>query len=121
MACLALDVLLVAAGVAAIVRMVLNSVLRYRDSRIGHDRARFVMVVGGARRRTEVVPRTRLQHATASASPFQRRLCIATFATRTAAMGDLLLRDVSTADVEALLAWVRPRGNDGAAIQCMNE
>lgn len=51
MACLALDVLLVAAGVAAVVRMVLNSVLRYRDSRIGHDRARFVMVVGGARRR----------------------------------------------------------------------
>lgn len=115
MACLALDVLLVAAGVAAVVRMVLNSVLRYRDSRIGHDCARFVMVVGGVRRRTEVVPRTRLQHATASASPFQRRLRIATFVTRTAAMGDLLLRDVSAADTEALLAWVRPRGSVSAA------
>lgn len=112
---LAIGVLLVVMGVAVVARMILSAVLRYRDSRIGHDRTRFVMVVGGVKRRTEVVLRARLQHATASASPFQRRVQVATFMTRTAATGDLVLRDVSAADADALLAWIRPRRGAGAA------
>lgn len=112
---LAIGVLLVVMGVAVVARMILSAVLRYRDSRIGHDRTRFVMVVGGVKRRTEVVLRARLQHATASASPFQRRVQVATFMTRTAATGDLALRDVSAADADALLAWIRPRRGAGAA------
>lgn len=112
---LAIGALLVVMGVAVVARMILSAVLRYRDSRIGHDRTRFVMVVGGVKRRTEVVLRARLQHATASASPFQRRVQVATFMTRTAATGDLVLRDVSAADADALLAWIRPRRGAGAA------
>lgn len=112
---LAIGALLVVMGVAVVARMILSAVLRYRDSRIGHDRTRFVMVVGGVKRRTEVVLRARLQHATASASPFQRRVQVATFMTRTAAAGDLALRDVSAADADALLAWIRPRRGAGAA------
>lgn len=112
---LAVGALLVVMGVAVVARMMLSAVLRYRDSRIGHDRTRFVMVVGGVKRRTEVVLRARLQHATASASPFQRRVQVATFMTRTAATGDLALRDVSAADADALLAWIRPRRGAGAA------
>lgn len=112
---LTIGALLVVMGVAVVARMILSSVLRYRDSRIGHDRTRLVMVVGGVKRRTEVVLRARLQHATASASPFQRRVQVATFMTRTAAAGDLVLRDVSAADADALLAWIRPRRGVGAA------
>lgn len=112
---LAIGALLVVMGVAVVARMILSAVLRYRDSRIGHDRTRFVMVVGGVKRRTEVVLRARLQHATASASPFQQRVQVATFMTRTAAAGDLALRDVSAADADALLAWIRPRRGAGAA------
>lgn len=112
---LAIGALLVVMGVAVVARMILSAVLRYRDSRIGHDRTRFVMVVGGVKRRTEVVLRARLQHATASASPFQRRVQVATFMTRTAATGDLVLRDVSAADADALLVWIRPRRGVGAA------
>ena len=112
---LAVGALLVVMGVAVAARMILSAVLRYRDSRIGHDRTRLVMVVGGVKRRTEVVLRARLQHATASASPFQRRVQVATFMTRTAATGDLALRDVSAADADALLAWIRPRRGAGAA------
>lgn len=112
---LAIGALLVVMGVAVVARMILSAVLRYRDSRIGHDRTRFVMVVGGVKRRTEVVLRARLQHATASASPFQRRVQVATFMTRTAATGDLALSDVSAADADALLAWIRPRRGAGAA------
>ena len=112
---LAIGALLVVMGVAVAARMILSAVLRYRDSRIGHDRTRFVMVVGGVKRRTEVVLRARLQHATASASPFQQRVQVATFMTRTAAAGDLGLRDVSAADADALLAWIRPRRGAGAA------
>lgn len=112
---LAIGALLVVMGVAVAARMILSAVLRYRDSRIGHDRTRLVMVVGGVKRRTEVVLRARLQHATASASPFQRRVQVATFMTRTAATGDLALRDVSAADADALLAWIRPRRSAGAA------
>lgn len=112
---LVIGALLVVMGVAVVARMILSAVLRYRDSRIGHDRARLVMVVGGVKRRTEVVLRARLQHATASASPFQRRVQVATFMTRTAATGDLVLRDVSAADADALLAWIRPRRGAGAA------
>lgn len=111
---LAIGALLVVMGVAVVARMILSAVLRYRDSRIGHDRTRFVMVVGGVKRRTEVVLRARLQHATASASPFQRRVQVATFMTRTAATGDLALRDVSAADADALLVWIRPRRGAGA-------
>lgn len=112
---LAIGALLVVMGVAVAARMILSAVLRYRDSRIGHDRTRFVMVLGGVKRRTEVVLRARLQHATASASPFQQRVQVATFMTRTAATGDLALRDVSAADADALLAWIRPRRGAGAA------
>lgn len=112
---LTIGALLVVMGVAVVARMILSAVLRYRDSRIGHDRARLVMVVGGVKRRTEVVLRARLQHATASASPFQRRVQVATFMTRTAATGDLVLRDVSAADADALLAWIRPRRGAGGA------
>lgn len=112
---LAVGALLVVMGVAVVARMILSAVLRYRDSRIGHDRTRFVMVLGGVKRRTEVVLRARLQHATASASPFQRRVQVATFMTRTAAAGDLALRDVSATDADALLAWIRPRRGAGAA------
>lgn len=112
---LTIGALLVVMGVAVVARMILSAVLRYRDSRIGHDRARLVMVVGGVKRRTEVVLRARLQHATASASPFQRRVQVATFMTRTAAAGDLGLRDVSAADADALLAWICPRRGAGAA------
>ncbi len=112
---LAIGALLVVMGVAVAARMILSAVLRYRDSRIGHDRTRLVMVVGGVKRRTEVVLRARLQHATASASPFQQRVQVATFMTRTAATGDLALRDVSAADADALLAWIRPRRGAGAA------
>lgn len=112
---LTIGALLVVMGVAVVARMILSAVLRYRDSRIGHDRARLVMVVGGVKRRTEVVLRARLQHATYSASPFQRRVQVATFMTRTAATGDLVLRDVSAADADALLAWIRPRRGAGAA------
>lgn len=112
---LAIGALLVVMGVAVVARMMLSAVLRYRDSRIGHDRTRLVMVVGGVKRRTEVVLRARLQHATASASPFQRRVQVATFMTRTAATGDLALRDVSATDADALLAWIRPRRGAGAA------
>ena len=112
---LTIGALLVVMGVAVVARMILSAVLRYRDSRIGHDRARLVMVVGGVKRRTEVVLRARLQHATASASPFQRRVQVATFMTRTAATGDLVLRDVSAADADALLAWICPRRGAGAA------
>lgn len=112
---LAIGALLVVMGVAVAARMILSAVLRYRDSRIGHDRTRFVMVLGGVKRRTEVVLRARLQHATASASPFQQRVQVATFMTRTAAAGDLALRDVSAADADALLAWIRPRRGAGAA------
>lgn len=112
---LVIGALLVVMGVAVAARMILSAVLRYRDSRIGHDRTRLVMVVGGVKRRTEVVLRARLQHATASASPFQRRVQVATFMTRTAATGDLVLRDVSAADADALLAWIRPRRGAGAA------
>lgn len=112
---LVIGALLVVMGVAVAARMILSAVLRYRDSRIGHDRTRFVMVLGGVKRRTEVVLRARLQHATASVSPFQRRVRVATFMTRTAAAGDLALRDVSAADADALLAWIRPRRGAGAA------
>ncbi len=112
---LTIGALLVVMGVAVVARMILSAVLRYRDSRIGHDRARLVMVMGGVKRRTEVVLRARLQHATASASPFQRRVQVATFMTRTAATGDLVLRDVSAADADALLVWIRPRRGVGAA------
>ena len=112
---LTIGALLVVMGVAVVARMILSAVLRYRDSRIGHDRARLVMVVGGVKRRTEMVLRARLQHATASASPFQRMVQVATFMTRTAATGDLVLRDVSAADADALLAWIRPRRGAGAA------
>lgn len=112
---LVIGALLVVMGVAVVARMILSAVLRYRDSRIGHDRTRFVMVLGGVKRRTEVVLRARLQHATASASPFQQRVQVATFMTRTAAAGDLALRDVSAADADALLAWIRPRRGAGAA------
>lgn len=112
---LTIGALLVVMGVAVVARMILSAVLRYRDSRIGHDRARLVMVVGGVKRRTEVVLRARLQHATASASPFQRRVQVATFMTRTAAAGDLALRDVSAANADALLVWIRPRRGVGAA------
>ena len=112
---LAIGALLVVMGVAVVARMILSAVLRYRDSRIGHDRTRFVMVLGGVKRRTEVVLRARLQLATASASPFQQRVQVATFMTRTAATGDLALRDVSAADADALLAWIRPRRGAGAA------
>lgn len=112
---LVIGALLVVMGVAVAARMILSAVLRYRDSRIGHDRTRFVMVLGGVKRRTEVVLRARLQHATASASPFQQRVQVATFMTRTAATGDLALRDVSAADADALLAWIRPRRGAGAA------
>lgn len=111
---LAVGALLVVMGVAVAARMILSAVLRYRDSRIGHDRTRLVMVLGGVKRRTEVVLRARLQHATASASPFQQRVQVATFMTRTAATGDLALRDVSAADADALLAWIRPRRGAGA-------
>ncbi len=112
---LTIGALLVVMGVAVVARMILSAVLRYRDSRIGHDRTRLVMVVGGVKRRTEIVLRARLQHATASASPFQRMVQVATFMTRTAATGDLVLRDVSAADADALLAWIRPRRGAGAA------
>lgn len=54
---LAVGALLVVMGVAVVARMILSAVLRYRDSRIGHDRTRFVMVLGGVKRRTEVVLR----------------------------------------------------------------
>ena len=54
---LSIGALLVVMGVAVVARMILSAVLRYRDSRIGHDRARLVMVVGGVKRRTEVVLR----------------------------------------------------------------
>lgn len=111
---LAIGALLVVMGVAVAARMILSAVLRYRDSRIGHDRTRLVMVLGGVKRRTEVVLRARLQHATASASPFQRRVQVATFMTRTAATGELALRDVSATDADALLAWIRPRRGAGA-------
>lgn len=112
---LTIGALLVVMGVAVVARMILSAVLRYRDSRIGHDRTRLVMVVGGVKRRTEIVLRARLQHATASASPFQRMVQVTTFMTRTAATGDLVLRDVSAADADALLAWIRPRRGAGAA------
>ena len=49
---LAVGALLVVMGVAVVARMILSAVLRYRDSRIGHDRTRFVIVVGGVKRRT---------------------------------------------------------------------
>lgn len=54
---LAVGALLVVMGVAVVARMILSAVLRYRDSRIGHDRTRFVMVLGGVKRRIEVVLR----------------------------------------------------------------
>lgn len=113
----ALAVVFGVVGVAVALRMVVGAVLRYRDSRIGHDRTRLVMVVGGIKRWTEVVPRSRLQHVTASESPFQRRVRVATCVARTAAMGDLALRDVSVDDAEGILAWVRPRRSDGDASQ----
>lgn len=107
----ALRALLCVVGVAAVARMAVNAALRYRDSRIGHDRARLVVVAGGVKRQTQVAPRTRIQHATVSATPFQRRLHLGTFVARTAASGDLALRDLEAADADALLAWVRPRGS----------
>ena len=66
------------------------------------------MVVGGIKRWTEVVPRSRLQHVTASESPFQRRVRVATCVARTAALGDLVLRDVSVDDAEEILTWSSP-------------
>lgn len=111
----ALGLVLVAVWGTATARIAAGAVLRYRDSRIGHDRTRLMMIVGGVKRRIEVAPRSRLQHAVSSVTPFQRRLRLATFASRTAATGDLALRDISANDAEALLAWVRPRGSGAAA------
>lgn len=103
-----LDVLLAVVGATLGVRMALQAVLRYRGSRIGHDRRRLVLVSGGVLRRMQIVPRTRIQHVTVSTTPFQRRLKLATFATLTAASGDIALRDLAASDAEELLAWIRP-------------
>ena len=96
-------------GGAMSLRLVLGGVLRYRDSRIGHTRHELVCVAGGIKRICTIAPRSHLQHASLAANPFQRRAGVATLATRTAATGDMVMRDLSRTDAEELLAWLRPR------------
>lgn len=98
------------AWAACTARLVAGAVLRLRDSRAGHSGRHLALVRGGARRDVYVASRSHLQHATVSATPFQGRAGVATFRARTAAAGDLVLRDLARADADELLAWVRPRG-----------
>lgn len=107
-------VLGVLCGGVASMRLVLGGILRYRDSRIGHTAREFVCISGGVKRICTIVPRTHLQHASLAANPFQRRADVATFTTRTAATGEMAMRDLALTDAEELLCWLRPYRQDGA-------
>lgn len=87
--------------------MTVNAVLRFRDSRIGHDARRLAVVKGGILRVSTFVRRPHLQHAAVSSTPFQRRVGVATFRARTAASGDIALADITEADADELLDWYR--------------
>lgn len=101
------DALLIALAVVLTVRMTVNAVLRFRDSRIGHDARRLAVVKGGILRVSTFVRRPHLQHAAVSSTPFQRRVGVATFRARTAASGDIALADITEADADELLDWYR--------------
>lgn len=101
------DALLIALAVVLTVRMTVNAVLRFRDSRIGHDARRLAVVKGGIHRVSTFVRRPHLQHAAVSSTPFQRRAGVATFRARTAASGDIALADITEADADELLDWYR--------------
>lgn len=101
------DALLIALAVVLTVRMTVNAVLRFRDSRIGHDARRLAVVKGGILRVSTFVRRPHLQHAAVSSTPFQRRVGVATFRARTAASGDIALADITEADANELLDWYR--------------
>ena len=102
-----IDALLIALAVVLTVRMTVNAVLRFRDSRIGHDARRLAVVKGGIFRVSMFVRRPHLQHAAVSSTPFQRRVGVATFRARTAASGDIALADITEADADELLDWYR--------------
>lgn len=102
-----IDALLIALAVVLTVRMTVNAVLRFRDSRIGHDARRLAVVKGGILRVSTFVRRPHLQHAAVSSTPFQRRAGVATFRARTAASGDIALADITEADADELLDWYR--------------
>lgn len=102
-----IDALLIALAVVLTVRMTVNAVLRFRDSRIGHDARRLAVVKGGILRVSTFVRRPHLQHAAVSSTPFQRRVGVATFRARTAASGDIALADITEADADELLDWYR--------------
>ena len=102
-----IDALLIALAIVLTVRMTVNAVLRFRDSRIGHDARRLAVVKGGILRVSTFVRRPHLQHAAVSSTPFQRRVGVATFRARTAASGDIALADITEADADELLDWYR--------------
>lgn len=102
-----IDALLIALAVVLTVRMTVNAVLRFRDSRIGHDARRLAVVKGGILRVSTFVRRPHLQHAAVSSTPFQRRVGVVTFRARTAASGDIALADITEADADELLDWYR--------------
>ena len=97
-----------AAGAAAIsiivaIRLALNAVLRCRTSRIGYVGRCLIVVQGGTTRRTSLIPRRSIQHASYAASPFQARAGVATFSCSTAATGTISLRDVSAEDAAEVI------------------
>ena len=104
----ALTVCAIVIGVIAATRLIIGAILRCRASRIGHGKRHLVIIDGGTRRRTSIIPRRNLQHATQAANPFQARAGVATFSCMTAATGDLALRDIACSDAAELLAWLRP-------------
>ena len=108
---------LVATGILSVVLLavlIFDALRAWDAARYGHTARELVFVSGGFTRRTTVVPGTRLQRLSVSASPFQCRAGVATVSARTAAGSEegLSLRDLPAADADDLLAWFRPRGRE---------
>jgi putative membrane protein len=77
-----------------------------------HDATMLVLGNGMLGTDTRIVPRNKIQYATSTANPFQRRLGLASVSVRTAAGAGgtaISLRDVSDATALEILSWVEPR------------
>lgn len=98
-------------SIVALVALVTDALRAWEAARYGRSDGALVLVTGGLTRLTVVAPRSRLQHATVSASPFQRRAGLATLTVRTAASSSdgLRIRDLPADAADELLGWFRPR------------
>lgn len=114
-ALLLVDGIAALAYLVAIVFFVLNiisAVLWARESSFAYNQRFMQVTTGGFSRQTVNFPRQKIQYGTIKTNPLQRMAKTATIIARTAAgVGgtNIALMDVTEADADAWLAWVKPR------------